>query len=182
MNIIFRTILAIYAFCLTVVSVILMAMTLSHSLFFSTTEYIAEYVLPNKASNILMFIIELIFFALSIIFLFSGVRSEREKKSISKSSNIGEIRISLNTIENIALSASRRINGIKESKAYVSKLGEDVSIYIKAVVLAETHIPTLSEELQVKVKKAVEDTSGINVADVKVSVENIYTGYKSRVE
>ena len=182
MNIIFRTILAIYAFCLTVVSVILMAMTLNHNLFTSTTEYITEYVLPNKASNILMFIVELIFFALSVIFLFSGVRSEREKKSISRASKIGEIRISLNTIENIALLASRKISGIKETKAYVSKLGEDVSIYIKAIVLPETHIPTLSEELQSKVKKAVEDTSGINVNDVKVSVENIYTGYKSRVE
>lgn len=182
MNIIFRTILAIYAFCLTVVSVILMAMTLNHGLFSSTTDYIIEFVLPNKASNILMFIVELIFFALSIIFLFSGVRSEREKKSISKANNIGEIRISLNTIENIALSASRKLNGIKETKAYVSKLGEDVSIYIKAVVLADIHIPTLSEELQSKVKKAVEETSGINVTDVKVSVENIYTGYKSRVE
>lgn len=182
MNIIFRTILAIYAFCLTVLSVILMAMTLNHDLFSSTTEYITEFVLPNKASNILMFIVELIFFALSIVFLFSGVRSEREKKSISKANNIGEIRISLNTIENIALSASRKLNGIKETKAYVSKLGEDVSIYIKAVVLAESHIPTLSEELQSKVKKAVEETSGINVTDVKVSVENVYTGYKSRVE
>jgi len=182
MNILFRTILAIYAFCLTVVSVILMAMTLSHSLFSSTTEYIMEFVLPNKASNILMFIVELIFFTLSIIFLFSGVRSEREKKSISKANNIGEIRISLSALENIALSAARKITGIKDTKAYVRKLGEDVSIYIKAVVLADTHIPTLSEELQSKVKKAIEETSGINVSDVRVSVENIYTGYKSRVE
>ena len=94
----------------------------------------------------------------------------------------GEIRISLNTIENIALSASRRLNGVKETKTYVSKIGEDVSIYIKAVVLSDIHIPTLSEELQSKVKKAVEETSGINVTDVKVSVENIFTGYKSRVE
>ncbi len=182
MNIIFRTILAIYAFCLTVVSVILMAMTLRHSLFTSITSYINEYVLPNKASNILMFIIELIFFALSIVFLLSGVKSEKEKKFISKANNVGEIRISLNTIENIALAASKKLSGVKETKAYVSKVGDDVSIYIKSVVLSDIHIPTLSEELQNKVKKAVEETSGINVTDVKVSVENIYTGYKSRVE
>ena len=182
MNIIFRTILAIYAFCLTVVSVILMAMTLRHSLFTSMTGYIEEYVLPNKASNILMFIVELIFFALSIVFLLSGVKSDKEKKFISKANNVGEIRISLNTIENIALAASKKLSGVKETKAYVSRVGEDVSIYIKSVVLSDIHIPTLSEELQNKVKKAVEETSGINVTDVKVSVENIYTGYKSRVE
>ncbi len=182
MNIIFRTILAIYAFCLTVVSVILMAMTLRHDLFDSMTDYISEYVLKNQASNILMFIIELIFLALSIVFLLSGVKSEKEKKFISKANNVGEIRISLNTIENIALAASRKLSGVKESKAYVSRMGEDVSIYIKSVVLSDIHIPTLSEELQNKVKKAVEETSGIHVTDVKVSVENIYTGYKSRVE
>jgi len=146
------------------------------------TGYIEEYVLPNKASNILMFIVELIFFALSIVFLLSGVKSDKEKKFISKANNVGEIRISLNTIENIALAASKKLSGVKETKAYVSRVGEDVSIYIKSVVLSDIHIPTLSEELQNKVKKAVEETSGINVTDVKVSVENIYTGYKSRVE
>ena len=54
-------------------------------------------------------------------------------------------------------------------------------LYIKAVVLADIHIQLYRRSLK-QGEKAVEETSGINVTDVKISVENVYTGYKSRVE
>lgn len=182
MNIIFRIMLAIYAFCLTVISLVSMVMTLNSGMFKRTSDYIMESVLTNQTSRILMFIVEIIFFGLSLVFLLSGVRSEKEKKSISKFNNVGELRISLNTIENIALAASRKLNGVKDTKAYVTKNGESVSILVKVVVLSDINIPSLMEDIQIKVKRAVEETSGIVVNNVRVSVENIYTGYKSRVE
>ncbi|MDQ2085308.1 alkaline shock response membrane anchor protein AmaP [Herbivorax sp. ANBcel31] len=182
MNIIFRTLLAFYAFCLTVISLIMMIITLNKGMFVTATDFLAENVLANKASVILLFIIELIFFGLSLMFLLSGVRSERNRKSISKFNKIGEVKISLNTIENIALASSRRNNGVRESKAYVKRAGENVSVHIKTVVMPDINIPALLEDVQRRVKKSIEDTSGILVDDVKVSVENIYAGYRSRVE
>ena len=41
------------------------------------------------------------------MFLLSGVKSEKDKKSVSKYNNVGEIRISLSAIESIALNASK---------------------------------------------------------------------------
>ncbi|NLD48180.1 MAG: alkaline shock response membrane anchor protein AmaP, partial [Clostridiaceae bacterium] len=159
-----------------------MVMTLNSGMYQRTSDYIMEIILTNQASRILLFIIEIIFFGLSLVFLLSGVKSEKEKKSISKFNNVGELRISLNTIESIALAASRKLNGVKDTKAYVVKNGESVSILVKAVVLSEINIPALMEDIQIKVKRSVEETSGIIVNNVRVSVENIYTGYKSRVE
>lgn len=182
MNIFFRTLLAFYAFCLTVISLILMIVTLNKEMFINITRFLETNVLNNKASVVLLFIVELIFFGLSLMFLLSGVRSERNRKSISKFNKVGEIKISLNTIENIALAASRRNNGVKESKAYVKRVGENVSVHIKIVVMPDINIPALLEDIQFRVKKSIEDTSGILVNDVKVFVENIYAGYRSRVE
>lgn len=182
MNIIFRVLLAFYAFCLTVISLVSMVITLRPEMFESTSTFLMENVLTNRASTILMFIVEMIFFGLSLVFLLSGVKSEKDKKSISKYNNVGEIKISLNTIESIALAASRKLGGVRETKAYVTKADDNVSIYIKTVVMPDVNIPALLEDIQLKVKKAIEETSGISVSDIKVSVENIYTGYKSRVE
>lgn len=182
MNIFFRILLAVYAFCLTIASLIIMAFTFWPAIFDAISHYVKYVVLSSRNASIIMFIIAFAFFALSITFLMSGFRGDKDKKSVSKHTNIGEIKISLDTIENLALAASRKLNGVKESKAYVAKLAEGVSIVIKTVVLADINIPALSEDIQVKVKRTVEESSGIKVSDVKVVVDNIYTGYKSRVE
>ena len=64
-----------------------------------------------------------------------------------------------------------------DSKAYVKRTGENVSVHIRVVVMPDINIPANSSGGYTKrVKKSVEETSGILVDDVKVFVENIYTG------
>ena len=79
MNIFFRILLAFYAFCLTVISLVLMIVTLNKEMFVNITSFLERNILSNKASVILLFIVELVFFGLSLMFLLSGVRSERNK-------------------------------------------------------------------------------------------------------
>ena len=182
MNIIFRILLAVYAFCLTILSLISMMSVFNPEIFKWMTTYLIENVLYNRNASIAMFIISFIFFSLSLTFLMSGFKSTKDKKGVSKHTNIGEIKISLDTLESIALGASRKLNGVKESKAFLTKSEDGVSVLVRAVVMPDINIPLLSEDIQVKVKKAIEDSSGIKVNEVKVTVENIYTGYKARVE
>jgi uncharacterized alkaline shock family protein YloU len=182
MNLLFRILLTIYAFCLMIISLIACSITIRPGIFTGISSYLTESVLPNNTAKLIMFFITLIFLVLSIMFLFSGVKRDKDKKAVSKYTNIGEIKISLNSVENIALTASRKLTGIKESKAYVTKIEDALNIVIKVVILTDINIPSLSEDIQIKVKNSVEETTGIKVNDVKVVVDNIYTGYKSRVE
>lgn len=182
MNIIFRSLLAFYAFCLTVISLITMIVTLRPEMLDGASTFLMTNILNDRGLMVLLFIIELVFFGLSLMFLLSGVKSDKDKKTISKYNNVGEIRISLSTIESIALAASRKLGGVKDNKAYVSKHGDNVVICIKTIVMPDINIPALLEDIQLKVKKSVEETTGIGVNEVKVSVENTYTGYRSRVE
>jgi uncharacterized alkaline shock family protein YloU len=151
---------------------------------FDSVSYFVKTNILNSSVNVfLMFFIALIFFTISTGFLFSGLRkSAKDKKVISKYTNVGEITISLDAIENITLAVTKKFTGVRDAKADVRKFNDTVAITIKAVVMPELNIPLLSEDMQVKVKKTVEETAGVNVNSVKVFIDNIYTGYKSRVE
>ncbi len=186
MNIFFRVLLAVYAFCLTLVSALAMYISVRPKAYADISDYLAERIFADGATSyrIAVFTIALIFFALSLVFLFSGFKSNKDKKAVSKHTNIGEIRISLNSIENIALSASKKTAGVKESKTLVKKVEDGVDIEVHIVVMPELSIPVISEDVQGRVKKAVEEASGIFVKQVKVIVESIYAGFtnKARVE
>ena len=186
MNIFFRVLLAVYAFCLAVVSVFVMYIAFVPKAFVDITGLISKAFASDIGTTlrVIVFVIGLIFFAMSITFLLSGVRSNKDKKAVSKQTNIGEIRISLNSIENVAINASKRSNGVKESKTLVRKADDGVEIEVRIVVMPDLSIPVISEEVQNRVKKAVEEASGISVKNVKVIVDSIGSGvtFKARVE
>lgn len=183
MNIILRVLLAVYAFFLTIASMFAMLVTIKSDILSEAYTYSYNDVLAHRNPSIIMFIVSSIFFCLSLTFLLSGFKPEGDKKAIIKYNKNGDIRITLNSIENIALATSRKLNGIRDSKAFVTKVGEGVSITVKAIVLPDINIPLLSEDMQQKVKSAVEDCTGVQVDSVRVLVESIFTGYKSaRVE
>lgn len=186
MNIFFRVLLAIYAFCLAMVSALAMYISVRPKAYVGISEYLAENIFTDGATGyrIAVFAVALIFFAMSLIFLLSGIKSNKDKKAVSKHTNIGEIRISLNSIENIAHNASKKASGVKESKTFVKKAEDGVNVEVRIVVMPDLSIPTISEDVQSRVKKAVEDASGIVVKQVKVIVDSIYSGvtYKARVE
>lgn len=182
MNLAFRILLAVYGFCLTIVSFVLMIITFKPEIFDKISSDLSYQLTSNRNASFVVFIIAFIFFSISLSFLLSGFKSSKDKKAVSKHTNIGEVKISLGAIESIALTAAKKLSGVKETKAYVYKSYDSVSVLIKTVVMADINIPALSEDIQVRVKKSIEDSSGIIVSDVKVIVENIYTGYKARVE
>lgn len=173
MNLFFRILLAIYAFCLAIISAVCVAMTLKNDILDSIYYYLSDVVLVSNYTRLTMLVISLVFFVLSITFLLSGFKSGKDKKAVSKHTNIGEIKISLNSIENIALTASKKLQGIKATRAFVTREDENVSITIKMSVHPDVNIPELSGQMQQEVKSAVENSSGVKVNDIKVVVESI---------
>jgi len=183
MNLFFRVLLAVYSICLAIASVLSMIVTIKPDVFLEISSFTYYNILTaGRGTSFLIFLVSLVVLVLNIVYLFSGIKRSKDKRGVSKYTNIGEIQISLNSIENIALNTSRRLNGVKDAKAYIRKSDDGVSVRIKAVVMADNSIPDISGEIQIKVKNSIEATTGIRVNDVKVVVENVYTGYKPRLE
>jgi uncharacterized alkaline shock family protein YloU len=126
-----------------------------------------------------------VLFLLSVRFLFVSLRRSRERSgSIDQRTEYGDIRISLETVENLSLKAASRVRGVKDLRAKVRVDESGLDIQIRSVIDGESSIPHLTEEIQRGVKEHVEEITGIPVASVTVYVANVIPSqtFKARVE
>lgn len=182
MNIMYRIALAFSAIVLAVYSIVWMMFILNPEMTKAIFNLILTKILEGRNFPILIFTLNLVVFFSSIIFLFSGIKSDKDKKAICKLTDLGELKVSLVSIENIALGVTKKISGVRDVKASVKKSQDNVYIAIKTIVMPDVIIPELLEEIQNRVKKVVESITGIKVLRINAMVDNISTVYKSRVE
>ncbi|MCE5173187.1 alkaline shock response membrane anchor protein AmaP [Paenibacillus profundus] len=126
-----------------------------------------------------------VLFLLSVRFFYVSIRRERASlPSIDQRTDIGDIKISLETIENVALKAAARVRGVKDLKARIRTNEAGLDIMIRTVVDGETAIPSMTEEVQCQVRDYVQEITGIPVSYVSVYVANIVQTqtFKARVE
>jgi uncharacterized alkaline shock family protein YloU len=129
--------------------------------------------------SIVIFLISLRFFVVSIH------RGGSSAPSINQRTEHGDIRISVETVENIALKAASRTRGVKDLKARVRVTESGLEILIRAFIDGEGSIPALSEDMQRTISQQIEEATGIPVAEVSVFIANVTqapTTFKSRVE
>ncbi|MBP1989041.1 alkaline shock response membrane anchor protein AmaP [Paenibacillus eucommiae] len=123
---------------------------------------------------------------ISLRFLYISLRRDRSQApSIDQRTEFGDIRISLETVENLCLKVAARSRGVKDLRARVKVNQSGLEIVIRTVVDGESSIPELTEEMQGTVKGYIEEITGIPVASVTVFVANIVQSsptFKSRVE
>ncbi|SEN18221.1 alkaline shock response membrane anchor protein AmaP [Paenibacillus sp. OV219] len=130
-------------------------------------------------------IVSVIVFLISLRFFYVSLkRSNASSPSIDQRTEFGDIRISLETVENLALKAASRQRGVKELKARIRISEAGIEVSLRAIADGESSIPVLTEEIQRAVKSHVEEITGIPVAGVSVFVANIIqtANFKSRVE
>ena len=103
-------------------------------------------------------------------------------RGISRRNEIGEFKVSLHAIENIALAETRRISGLKVLKTPVQKMDNGVFVTVKASAMMDENIPELAQTVQDRVKIAIEKSTEISVKEVKVLISDIFVPNKPRVE
>lgn len=105
--------------------------------------------------------------------------------SIDQRTELGDVRISLDTVENLALRAAGRTRGLKDLKARIKVDQAGLEVELRTVVDGETSIPAVTEEVQNAIKNHIEEITGIPVSRVSVYVANVVQSapaFKSRVE
>lgn len=110
---------------------------------------------------------------LIIAFFSSRGTAKKEGGSIVSFSEMGELRISFKAIENMVITASKRIKGLRDVNTRISSTEQGLIIYLRIHTLPDLPIPSMVSELQEKVREYVEDISGATVSEVKVLVEDI---------
>lgn len=177
----FKVMLAIHSFFITIISTVVFLASLRIISFETLCDTLILMHNDIKLSAVIT-LASLLLLIFSLAFLVFSTTTTKKHRGILRQSQIGDIIISLNTIENIALSATRQITGLRDSKAYVKKEYETVLIEIVTSVIPDVNIPAVSEEIQTKVKASIQKTTGLEVGYVKVRINGLHVGYKSRVE
>jgi uncharacterized alkaline shock family protein YloU len=128
----------------------------------------------------------LLILLIGIRFFYISVRMvNSQAPSFDQRNELGDLRVSVDTIENLALKAAGRTRGVKELRARVGAGNAGIEITIRSVVDGETPIPLLTEEIQNAVKQQIEEITGFPVATVSVYIANVAQStptFKSRVE
>ncbi|MFB9325331.1 alkaline shock response membrane anchor protein AmaP [Paenibacillus aurantiacus] len=139
----------------------------------------------NEAIQAAVIIVSAIVFLISLRFFYVSLkRGAASAMSIDQRTEFGDIRISIETVENLVLKAAGRQRGVKDLRVRIRLTDAGVDVTIRAIVDGESSIPTLTEEIQRSVKTHIEEITGIPVADVSVFVANIIqtSSVKPRVE
>lgn len=133
-------------------------------------------VLPVLNDQVLMLILALMLFLISLRFIFlrSRQKGEREPEAILRTTEIGDVRISLLTLESLATRAARGFRGVHELQTKVRFTETGVRILLKMACDPDLDIPALTEALQSKVKQYVEETTGAHVEEVRVFVKDLF--------
>jgi uncharacterized alkaline shock family protein YloU len=182
MSISTRIILAVYSIIAAVISIGFCVISVFKNLYDFTVKYFGDYISYNKYGIIVSVAAGLFIFILSVFCFYISLKTNKDRKAVSKKTGIGEVRISIPALETISLSSVRKLDGIKDTRVTVKNAGDGVSIDMKVVLFADTVIPLLSEDIQTRVKEAVENSTGIKVYDVRVLVDNIHSNpvYKAK--
>lgn len=175
MGIIDRIILSIYTFLLAILSlgVILMAFGLISLDLLWTGIY---HIYGQWEAGL----IGAVFLLVSIRLLLAGARSHRPKDTIVQHTDMGDVHIALDAVENLVEKATRHIRGVRGVKVRVTPEGNALKVYLKAVISPESSVPDVSAEIQKRVYEHIKNTVGVELADVKILVENIANDFKTR--
>jgi uncharacterized alkaline shock family protein YloU len=172
MNIVDRVLLFIYFLAVGAISVVMIMFSLNMFnpndvngfLNLMTSELVYQSVWIGVFAILLL---------LTLRYLLIGKRTGKSSPSVDQRTDLGEVRISLETISNLALKAAQRIRGVKDVKAKVNVEEAGIVLSMKMSVDGDQSIPTLSEDLQREVKSYVEEITGLPVIDVTVYITNV---------
>lgn len=116
----------------------------------------------------------LLFIAASLFFLIRRSGGNESDETINQKNELGETRVTLTAMENIAAKVLQRIAGVKDWKIRLrSSEVEGHQFFIKVMVDGERPIPQLTEQIQSEVKQKVEEISGIPIQQVSVLISDI---------
>jgi len=177
MNLLFRILVAVYAFISTILwGVVMISPFGSKNIMNSVIGYVNTSFYQSNQYDVLLFIIGFLIFSLNVLILFSGIKGKRSVRYICKQNEAGEIRISSHSIENIALAVSKKFQGVKEAKSKVVFNKDKVNISVKLTAMPDVRIQELCNSIQKRIKESVESSMELSVEHIKVSVDSVYTG------
>ncbi len=97
-----------------------------------------------------------------------------DQRSISRQTDLGDISISVQTITELVSQAANTIEGINDVDITVYEV-EPLSLNLELLLAPDYPIPELTESVQIRVSEYLQETVGVTVDNVNVTVKGVLT-------
>ena len=87
--------------------------------------------------------------------------------------DLGDVRISLDAVENLVRKIAGSVKGVRDVKAMVTHKKDGLHAVLSGTISPEVSIPEISEEIQSAVRQYVKRVVGVELTEVRLDVENI---------
>lgn len=177
-----RLILTVYSICLAFISIIIIILPFDIQGVFTIDSGLQ--IVKSMKGNYWYSLIALVFFLVSIRFIFSGVRLrpiDKEQSFLVMRNQMGEILIYEDTIIGLVDNVARKFSGIRNIKTRVDLIDGQVNLNLFGEVTGEINIPDLAYDLQQSVKEHIETITGAKTGDIKIEIGKV-TAPTSRVK
>ena len=143
-------------------------------------EYIVLFVGQSVFIKIAISAVLAILLVLSFRTIFVSTGKKKSNTALAASTDDGGIYINLDTINDLASKAIKKIEDVKELRVrtIMSDTGADISI--KVALTPESVIPEISAKIQKSVKSDIETLCGIAVKKINIQVDNSLQSQKTK--
>ncbi|HCF71756.1 MAG TPA: alkaline shock response membrane anchor protein AmaP [Syntrophomonas sp.] len=169
MPVLWRVVLFIYNLLLLIVagSVVMSAFGMGQPLAYINAAF------ATSQNRMMAGVVGIILVVLAIILLGWGLKFKRSAQSLVIDSNLsGEISITVPAIKTIIMRAVKKVEGIKEIRPVVSNRPDGLQIYLHLMVNPDYSMEEMGQSIQKVVKEYVEKIGGVQVAAVKILVDD----------
>lgn len=129
--------------------------------------------LSTPQNRIIVGAVGILLIALAVICVFSTLKREPGTKSMIVENNVsGQVSITVEAVKIIIMRAVKKVEGVREIKPAVSSGDNGVSVYLHMMINPEYSVPEISEKIQDTVKEYLEDVGGLQVAEIRILVDD----------
>lgn len=175
MNLFFRIISAIYAVITAAVGAVLVILPFADKTILKNFLDWTEVTLyRSDRYNILVFVLGIVILLLNLVVLFFCLKFKSVSRYICFKNDGGQVRVSSNSVENIALGLAKKSRSVREAKSKVRFRNNSVDILMRLTVYPDTHVPNLSKLLQSQIKQSVESMTELTVGNIDINIEGVH--------
>ncbi len=176
-----RVLLTLYTIVIIIVSLFLMAVAVGIIPFNQIVNTLTNIDYGWDVAVVLA-IVSLVFLLISLKLLFSGTERNKVTGTLLKHTDLGMIKVSINTLDTLTQKAVRNFQEVKDVKSLVVPEIDGIKVRLIILLMPDVNIPTITQSVQSKVKEYIESTAGILVKEVEIYVDNLAALQRSRVE
>lgn len=127
-------------------------------------------------------IVSILIAVMGVYLILSVIRIESKQKSLSHSTDFGEVKIGLRCIGNLVSQAAAAVPGVGDASVSLDVDGDELKVGVDVVLMPGHHIPNLTTEVQRQINQHLDETLGISVQNVNIFVKGVAKEDKARFE